>query len=335
MPPTRDLATLRLGVAAAAAGSYVLTWPLWQSRAEPPHLPLLPLPLPFGLLLLATLALALWRPRPGTLLHAGLLALAMLADQLRLQPQALSFAVLLFATAPVRGAAQVGALHLTALWFWSGLGKLVSPDFLREGGAFLLGIEPGAHPVLATAVAAALGLFELLLAVLAAVPRTQPFAARVGASFHLVIFVWLALVRDTNVAVWPWNLALAASAWVLLGAARGPLLGDRATAGPLPRAFAALAVVLPLGYHAGFVDAPFAQQVYVQNGPRATWLRADGRVEPVGLVPGLGVFVPPVPRIQAAWFAAVAQPGDRMAIEERRPLAKLCGRGDRLLRLAD
>src|SRR5690606_13116563 len=98
MPPTRDLATLRLGVAAAAAGSYVLTWPLWQSRAEPPHLPLLPLPLPFGLLLLATLALALWRPRPGTLLHAGLLALAMLADQLRLQPQALSFAVLLFAT---------------------------------------------------------------------------------------------------------------------------------------------------------------------------------------------------------------------------------------------
>lgn len=116
-----------------------ITWPLWQVRLDPPPLPLWPLPaLPFGGVLLATLAVVLVRPRLGAVLHAALVLLAVVADQTREQPQVLSLAFLLGATAFPRQRA-IDALHLAALWCWSGLGKLLSPRFLAEDGAWLLG----------------------------------------------------------------------------------------------------------------------------------------------------------------------------------------------------
>lgn len=331
MPPPRAVTALRLAIVLAAAASLLVTWPLWQLRTEPPMLPLVALPLPFGSMLLATLAFALWRPLAGALLHAAVLTAAMLADQLREQPQMISLAALLLAVAPVRGGARLGAVHLIALWLWSGLGKLTSPTFWSTGAAWLLALEPGTSSALATTAAALLGLTEIALAALAIAPQTRRLAAWTGALLHGGAFVYLAFLRDTNVAVWPWNLALASAAFVLLGQIQGPLLGDRKLDGPLPRIAALAALVLPLGFHAGFVDAPFAQQVYCMNEPAATWQRADGDLQSQGLVHELGVFVPGVLRIQEAWFHACARPGERLVIEERRPIAKLLRGGDRLL----
>lgn len=329
-----SIALLRLVVAAAQATTLVLTWPLWQARTTPPQLPWLDIPqVPFGALLLASLAWAVWRPIAGALLHSALLAIAIACDQLRAQPQVLSLALLLAATVPLRGAATVGALHLAALWFWSGLGKLCSERFLYDGGAWLLAQSAEPTTWLAPAVAVALGSGELLLAVGVLVPRTRRRAAWLGGFAHLAVLAYLSpLGRDCNAAVWPWNLALAVAAPVLLATRDRTRLGSLAHAGLAPRAAAAVFVLLPLGYHAGWVDAAFAQQAYVMNEPVATWLRADGRVERIGMVPELQVFVPPVPRVYAAWFARIGQPGDQLVITEPRPLARWFGARDRLLR---
>lgn len=332
MPCSRAISTLRLVTALAAAASLLVTWPLWQARTAPPTLPLVELPLPFGVLLLTTLAFALWRPLAGALAFVAVLTAAMLADQLREQPQVISLAVLLFAAAPVRGAARLGAVHLIALWLWSGLGKLTSPAFLSTGAAWLFELEPGTRSALATTAAVLLGCAEVALALLAIAPRTRRFAAWTGAILHAGAFVYLALVRTTNMAVWPWNLALAVAAIVLLARVDGPLLGDRKLQGPLPRIAAIAAVVLPLGFHAGFVDAPFAHQVYCMNEPAATWQAADGDLQSQGLVRELGVFVPGVVRVQIAWFTACSVPGECLVIEERRPIAKFLRGGDRLVR---
>jgi len=89
------LVMLRHVTAAAQAATILLTWPLWQLRTSPPHLPWLDLPqLPFGPLLLGSLALTLWRPLAGAALHSLLLILAIACDQLREQPQVLSLALL-------------------------------------------------------------------------------------------------------------------------------------------------------------------------------------------------------------------------------------------------
>jgi hypothetical protein len=126
---------LRVVLVACQALTIALTWPLWQARASPPLPPLLPL-LPIwsmpsvhggipqfscGFALLATLALVLWRPRAGIAAHLAVLALAIVMDETRLQPQVLSLALLMLATLPGSGARFVGLAHLVALWLWSGV----------------------------------------------------------------------------------------------------------------------------------------------------------------------------------------------------------------------
>ncbi len=325
---------LRHVVAAAQATTILTTWPLWQLRTSPPHLPWFDVPqVPFGALLLGSLALAMWRPLAGVLLHSVLLALAIVCDQLREQPQVLSLALLLAATLPVRGAATIGALHVAALWFWSGLGKLCSERFLHDGGAWLLAQSPEHTTWLAPAAAATLGGAELLLAIGVLIPRTRRAAAWTGGLAHLAVLCYLSpLGRDCNPAVWPWNVALAVAAPVLFANRSDALLGTRTNEGLAPRIAAILFVLLPIGYRAGFVDAAFAQHAYVMNEPIGTWLRAFGRVERIGMVPELNVFVPPVPRVYAAWFEQTAQRGDQLVITEPRPLARWFGAHDRLLR---
>lgn len=100
MPPMPPPA--RLLVLVGQAATVLLTWPLRCPRAHgPPSLPLvegfpdIPLLAPA---LLLTLALAVPRPRAGAVLHALTLALAISADQTRLQPTTVSLAILLVAT---------------------------------------------------------------------------------------------------------------------------------------------------------------------------------------------------------------------------------------------
>jgi hypothetical protein len=324
------VAWLRWIVVASQAATIGITWPLWQVRLDPPLLPLWPMPaLPFGGALLATLAVALVRPRLGAALHAALLLLSIVADQTREQPQVLSLALLLCVTASTRLRA-IGALHLAALWFWSGLGKLLSPRFLGEGGTWLLGGSVAAGSATAFTAAAALGAGELALGVLALGARTRRVAAVLGALLHASILLHLVL-RGANPAVWPWNAALAAAAPLLLGRTGGSIL-PWGRCGGVVRWCAPLFLLLPLGYHAGLVDRAFAHSVYTLDGPRAVLLWADGRVEERRELPALRVPLPPVPRVLEAFFVATARPGDALAILEGRPLARLLGARDRMLR---
>jgi hypothetical protein len=325
-------------VVLAQAATLGVTWSLWQAREEPALLPMVAMPswLPasFGVPLLASLLVALRWPRLGASLHALLLALAMVADQTRLQPQLLSMALLVWATSSSRSARVVGALHLIALWFWSGLGKLTSVYFLTEGGAWLLGCAPDDAGATGVLLAALLGSAEVMLAVAALVPRWRGGAAIAAVSLHVGIAVFLSpLGRDANPAVLPWNVALAAAAPSLLAALPAATAWPWALPGHIaPRVAALLCLVLPVGFHLGWVDAPVALQVYTLNASRAVLLRADGRVERLAELPRLRVQLPPVARVQRAWFEHEAQPGDQLVLRDVRPLALLWGGHDELVR---
>ena len=114
---------LRYAAVAAQAVTICITWPLWQVRvfqplAEaplPPLLPLLPLPqIEMGPWLLASLVVVLILPRWGVLLHAGLLALAVAMDQMRLQPEFISLVLLMVGSLDMPGAKLLARSHLLA-----------------------------------------------------------------------------------------------------------------------------------------------------------------------------------------------------------------------------
>jgi hypothetical protein len=96
-----------------------------------------------------------------------------------------------------------------------------------------------------------------------------------------------------------------------------------------------LLALLPLGWHAGVVDAAFSQQVYTASAPTALWLRADGRVETLAELRELRTFLPPVPRVFAAWLRRAGGPGDRLLLFERRWLLGWSGPRQRLLRFEE
>jgi len=171
-------------------------------------------------------------------------------------------------------------------------------------------------------VAVLIGVAELTVAVLALWPHTRRIAAWLGAIMHLSILMLLSpLVRDWNPSVWAWNAVLAVASLQLLGATKAGLGAILARGGKKVRCAAVLFVALPIGFHLGVVDAPFAMQVYTQNGCHALVVRADGPVEVVGDLAKLRVHLPPVPRIFLVWFARHGRLGDRMILVEDRPLA--------------
>jgi hypothetical protein len=328
---TRTDVILRTVVVGCAATTIAITWPLWQFRTDPPPLPLVDLgPVPSGPLLLLALAVVLWRPALGAVAFAAALAVAMVADQTREQPQFVSMALLLGATVPRRGLREAGALHLAALWLWSGLGKLTSPRFLAQGGAWLVGGTAAANGPLATTSAISVGACEVALAVLALLPRTRRLAGWVGCAMHLAILALL-IARGWNEAVWPWNAALAVAAPVLVGGTEGGLGAMLARGGAVARVALALFVLLPLGSRAGLVDAAFGHSLYTGSGTCALWLHGDGRTEVVGELRPLRVLLPPVPRMFEHWFARVGRPGDRLIVVDGGWLAALRGRRERVV----
>ncbi|MGC4006356.1 MAG: hypothetical protein QM811_25835 [Pirellulales bacterium] len=111
----------------------LVTWPLWQARSDPPY-PNLPWfdgcpSFSCGWLILATLAVVLARPGLGWMLHVAVLVPAIAMDQIREQPQVIGIAVLMGATIDER-LARVARWYLVSLWFWSGLHKVLSPDWM-------------------------------------------------------------------------------------------------------------------------------------------------------------------------------------------------------------
>jgi hypothetical protein len=340
----RDASTvtlLRVVVVACQALTIGITWPLWQARVEPPMLPMVPwlasVRVDCGIVLLVSLALALWRPRAGALVHLLALTCAILLDETRMQPQAISLALLLCATWPGAGARLFGIAQLVSLWGWSGVHKLLSPTFFEEGGHLVTHRFAGCPESVARALVVAFAAGEVALAVAACVPRTRPLARRLGAAMHLAILVWLSpLALDWNESVWPWNAALAFAAWVLLTPDVTTVRDswrERWRAAPaLARAAVLAELLAPAGFELGVVPAPFAHALYCLSTPHALWLHADGGVTHLYELPELNAFLPGTYHALVASFRARAKAGDRLVIVERRWFLRAMGRTETLVR---
>lgn len=305
------------------AASYLLTWDLWQPRVGPPNLPAVGAlqSIGFGVpLLLAALSAPLF-PRLAATLHAGLLILAILGDQVRIQPEFASLAILLFAAAWPSTGLRVARWHLTTLWAWAGMHKLLSGGWPSGGASFIatsLG-APGLRPLIAVAVP----LLELGLAFLALTPKTWKALRWTAPVFHFGVLLPLALT-GWNTAVWPWNLCLAASAPLLFSDAFKHPAGDRRRVSQraLPVAVAAFLALYPVGFYFGTMDAYLAHNLYSSNTAEAAICSSTPRNGPCRTTSfstweNLNVPLPPENRLFTEWFERICQPDEVLRIDGR------------------
>lgn len=321
--------------------SYLVTWDLWFERTSPPNLALAgPLSaVPFGPLLCGVAVLAVAVPRWAATAHAALLVLAVLGDQVRLQPEFVSLAMLLLVGAWAPRSLEIGRWHLTTLWAWAGIHKILSLGWPSGGAAFIAAAtgEPRLRPVVAVLVP----LCEVGLAGLALSTRTWHILRLAAPVFHLGIVLTL-VKADWNLAVWPWNLALAAAAPALF---RSPSTLERTPGvprSPLVAATAALLAIYPLGFYFGYSNAYLSHNLYSSNSAEASICPPEpGRCAPAPFSTWerLNVPLPPERRLFIAWFDTICTPGQRLRIDgpqtrlsERRRDSVACTRtspGDR------
>lgn len=290
----------------------LITWPVWQVRQTPPNLPLFDLPLlPFGQLVIISLVPCLIWPRYGTLAHAGVVALACVFDQYRLQPQVLALVVLLLACASDPGL-WFARWYLATMWFWAGLHKLLSPEWWGSSSWWHLeqcGLNPEPwHLPFALGIA----LTELGLGLAAMVrPRT---AAPLCSLMHLGVLASLSpLFRNFNPSVWPWNLASALLGYWILRAV------PPTVAPPWRWLVPTLLLLVPAGYYVDLVNPHLASVLYSGNMPRAYHLSHAGVRRLDGWNGGLSVPFPDSPHLLSRAFERSAQVGDKLLILDPRP----------------
>lgn len=301
--------------------SYALTWDLWHGRTSPPNLPAIGAlsSAPFGLVLLLAAAVATLAPRVGAAVHGTVLLLAMLGDQVRLQPEFISLAILLAAGAWPPKSLEIGRWHVITMWAWAGVHKVLSKGWPLGGAAFMA--DAAGVGELRTFVAVAVPAAEIALAMLALWPTAWRVLRIAAPVFHVGVVLVLAAV-DWNTAVWPWNLALAASApFLFQNPARGAPESRRIwTRSPAVLAAVIAFAVVPAGFYAGVVDAYPSHNLYSSNTAEAfVCTRSITR----SCVPApffstwddLNVPLPPEDRLFVAWFHKICRPGETLRIE--------------------
>lgn len=306
---------VRPALVAAEAVSILVTWSLWQARSAPPLLPVFEgLPqVDLGVIMLVTAALILFKPEAGVIAHSAALAVAFLLDQTRIQPEFISITLMLWGTTRWPIARTVAVAHLVSLWFWAGLNKALSPDFIDGSASFLFSAFP-VHPEFLlpyfgwTIVASEMGIGVLLL-----IPRLRRAGVVLAVGLHVMGLLALVSIR-WNLAVWPWNVALALGAVAFFWKRRESQWSARAVA-----ILAAFAVV-PVGFYAGYVDAYVAHNLYTSNTASATICDADSVCsrEPLQETwAALRVPLPPEPRLFRSYFSEVCVPGDKLLVFPR------------------
>lgn len=295
-------------VAACQLATILISWSAWNVREHPVNLPLVPLPqFSFGPLLLISLAAILVRPREGLLAHTVLYAASCLFDQHRFQPQVISLIVLLAACVEQEGT-WFARWYLAAMWLWSGLHKLLSPEWLGWGSwTFLEGCgikTDGWHFYFAIAVAA--GEIALGLTAVFAPRRAAPFCV----ILHLGILLSL-LMRNHNASVLPWNLASAIAGFWILRQETPPLNAwwRWSVAGAL--------LVVPAGFYLNLVNPHLAFVLYSGNLPRA-YRTTDTHLKKLDGWTGLSVPFPDSPRLFVQMFRRTAEKGDKLFIGDPR-----------------
>lgn len=311
---------LRWLLVVCQAATVLSTWPLWQVRETPPLLPAVELPqLPFGIALLATLALVLRAPRAGVAAHVAVLLYAFAADQTRLQPQIVSLGLLLLGTCAFPAAGTIARAHLVSLWIWSGLNKALSLDFMERTAALLFDALPFGPSWLRGWFGWVVVVSESAIGVCLLVAPLRRAGVVLAFLAHAMILLMLVPGR-WSVSVWPWNVALPVAAAVLFWADAAA----RLEAGWSPRrARLVLAgfLILPVGFYGGWVDAYLAHHVYSDTSATAVVCRDGVRCSPAPFVEPyvpMRTRLPPEPRLFVAHFEAICRPGDRLAVYPRR-----------------
>lgn len=219
--------------------SMLLSFPLWvqtDSIAAVPvlgNLPLLP-PLFEWVMYLGVFGLALvslLSPKPQRYLYGilGILGVFVLFDQLRLQPWLYQYWFVLLPLAvyswqwreveSVRAVLNTLRILIAGIYFYSGLQK-VSLPFFEDYFPWM--VEPLGNllPTALHFVPASFGLFvpfiEMFMGIGLLFTRTRR-AALIGVVCMLLLVLAMLgpLGNNWNSVVWPWNLAIAASAWLL------------------------------------------------------------------------------------------------------------------------
>ena len=312
---------LRLVLVIAQGAMIAVTWPLWQARTDVPNLPFIGGLPQTGVVwaLLATLVLAVARPRQGIVAHVVVLAYALLADQMRLQPEWISLAVLLVATGPWRYARTLGWAHLGSLWLWAGVAKLTSAGF--EGYAARIVADNLGVSALAPVLTWAIPLFEIALGV--AVARSAWRSYAIGPAVLLHVGSIVALRMGFGWEIFWWNLALIASALVLLrperARGRRPRASGRvsvATSAGLRTALVVGLYLYPAGMYLGVVDPYLGYSLYTGGIPTADVCDINGCSRYAINISGaaIGTQVPASPRIFEAWFQSICRPGEELRI---------------------
>lgn len=309
LPPLRY--TLLAVVVLAQAATIVLTWPLWQVRQFPAHMPAIELPqIPFGGWLLATLALMLAVPRWGLVLHITTLLISFVFDQYRTQPQFIALAVLMFALIEDNGIVLV-RWFLASLWLWAGLHKLLSPDWFTHAAWDLVGGIASDQASYFQSFAWGIGLGETTIGLLAIFrPR---WAAIPACSMHIGIAIFLSpWFYDHNVSVIPWNVTTGiVGCWVMWNA---PSVRPQFN---WEWAFASLLLIYPAGFYVGWVDHGVASVLYSNHLPEGQITTTDGTEN----VQGWGALNVPFPnerRLLRIYFEQSAPPGAKLHIDDQR-----------------
>ena len=302
---------LCFGVACQLA-TIVISWEVWQVRPTPPNMPLLDLPqISFGWLAVASLLTALVWPRYGALAHAVVVALACVFDQYRLQPQFLAMVVLLLACVS-DGGLWIGRWYLAAMWFWAGLHKLLSPEWIGSSSWWHLQQSGIVSQYWHVPFAIGVAIVELGLGIAAIL---RPKAAAPGcAAMHLGVLVSLSpLVRNFNPSVWPWNLASAVIGYWILRSPQPQIPSRWWWLAP------AALLIMPAGFYFDVVNPHLASVLYSGNMPRAYHTSRDAvrRLDGWGK---LAVPFPDSPRLLVRSFELSGEVGDKLFIQDPRPL---------------
>lgn len=323
---------------AAQIATVLLTWRVWEPRSAPPMLPLLDLPaLHAGWPMLASLTVALGWPRIGVPLHSLVLALAIVADQSRMQPHVISLATLLWGTTGRPGGLIVARAALASLWTYAGIHKLTSSAYYTLSGVWMLrAVWPDGPAWLGPTLAAVVAGTEVFLGLGCFAPRLRKTVAVVAAAFHVTTFAVLAFRLHCDVPVWPWNLALAVVGPGLVMPWRGFRLGDESALSGRPAKVVAVTLLLmPAGYWLGLVDAYLAHCVYADNRPKAYVCTPFSRTDLEGICLRLDVVLPPAHRLYGPFFRGVGRPGEWLEIEDPRWIARVRGFARRTIRWED
>ena len=304
------------------AATLITTWPLWAHRQAPPNLPVVPFlhGVSFGIPLLATLVWAYFAPRSGWIALVGLLLTAIAFDQIRCQPQIFAMPVLM-AGCIWRDFRMIARWFLIAMWFWAGLHKLLSPDWMGPASWSLLD-RMGWQSALEwyQAFAWSVGIGEIGLACLAIwKPR---WAAPMCLILHLGIVAMLILIQ-WNFSVLFWNVATAVVGCWLLWSWPQELASLEVKPRVWPyKTWQTLLVVFlflsPAGAYLGIVPHFLAHMLYSDNLPRGMITTRQGPKEIETWQP-LHVPMPKEPAILRQYFEAVAQPGEKLHIYDSRP----------------